>query len=150
MRNPVELMVAFPSFGSEARWKMTLSSSVSVYSSWNVLSRLSSLTCSGVVGKLSCGGVLMEKFPILITMNCVGRSRKSVSPKPLPLPPSMTCLLRLVRLSGRLIDSMRTVEHIWKEEEQEFGTIEHFHHVITILYTRNKPPSWCTTCTVCY
>ena len=28
--------------------------------------------------------------------------------------------------------------------------IEHFHHVITIPYTRNKPPSWCTTCTVCY
>ena len=29
-------------------------------------------------------------------------------------------------------------------------TIERFHHVITIPYTRNEPPSWCTTCTVCY
>ena len=25
--------------------------------------------------------------------------------------------------------------------------IERFHHVITIPYTRDKPPSWCTTCT---
>ena len=24
-----------------------------------------------------------------------------------------------------------------------------FHHVITILYTRNKPLSWCTNCTAC-
>ena len=31
-----------------------------------------------------------------------------------------------------------------------FTCIEHFHHVIRILCTRNKPPSWCTTCTVCY
>ena len=91
----------------------------------------------------------MEKFPILITMNCVGRSRKSVSPKPLPLPPIMTCLLRLVRLSGRLIDSMRTVEHIWKEEEQEFGTIEHFHHMITIPYTRNKLPVQYVISSIC-
>ena len=24
--------------------------------------------------------------------------------------------------------------------------MERFHHMITIPYTRNKPPSWCTTC----
>ena len=28
--------------------------------------------------------------------------------------------------------------------------MERFHHMITIPYTRNKPPSWYTTCTVCY
>ena len=28
--------------------------------------------------------------------------------------------------------------------------MECFHHVITIPYTRNKPPSWCMTCIVCY
>ena len=27
---------------------------------------------------------------------------------------------------------------------------ECFHRVIIVPYTRNKPPSWCTTCTVCY
>ena len=26
--------------------------------------------------------------------------------------------------------------------------IKRFHHLVTIPYARNKPPSWCTTCTV--
>ena len=43
----------------------------------------------------------------------------------------------------------------WTAKFNPFGHnwsthIERFQHVITILYTRNKPPSWCTTCTVWY
>ena len=32
----------------------------------------------------------------------------------------------------------------------DVSAIERFQHVITIPYTRNEPPFWCTTCTVCY
>ena len=33
---------------------------------------------------------------------------------------------------------------------QQMRLIERFHHMMTIPYNRNKLPSWCTTCTVCY
>ena len=47
------------------------------------------------------------------------------------------------------------VNLVWHDLKLQHGSstiveIERFHHVITILYTRNKSPSWCTTCTVCY
>ena len=86
---------------------------------------LSSATRSGEVGKLSRGGVLMEKFPTAITRNCVGRSRKLISSIALPLPPTTppACLLRLVRLSGRVVDVVRTVEHIWVWEKEEYNNM---------------------------
>ena len=40
--------------------------------------------------------------------------------------------------------SAHTPEH--KVPKARVSGIERFQHVITILYTRNKPPSWCTTC----
>ena len=44
---------------------------------------------------------------------------------------------------------MRLVYSQWSSHTLH-TLIERFQHVITILYTRNKPPFWCTTCTVCY